>query len=221
MNAKGRKKESTPVCRVIHSDDHALFRVGLRKIIEERDDMQLVASVDGTDLKEALKGKPCDVLLLDLSMPDADGLELMEYVKKEHANVRVIALTMHKNRDYFRAAMVRGVHGYVLKDDVFETLIHAIRTVFAGEKFYSAEINKMIVEEYEMRQDKNDSLHLLTAKEQEVLKMIARGMMNKEIAKELFLSVRTVESTRARIMHKLKIPNVQGLVKFAVDRALI
>lgn len=222
MSAKIEKKPAElKICRVIHADDHELFRMGLRKLLEERKDMRLAASVDGRDLKETLKSKGCDVLLLDLSMPDADGLVLIEFVRENYPHVRVIALTMHKDREYFRTAIARGVHGYVLKDDVFDTLIDAIRKVHAGEKFYSSVIRKMMVEEYEMRQNTADSVHLLTPKEQEILKMIARGMMNKDIASKLFLSVRTVESHRAKIMRKLKITNVQGLVRFAVEHAVI
>ncbi len=195
--------------------------MGLRKLIEERSGLRMAATVDGPRLEQTLAAVPCDVLLLDLSMPQVDGLQLLEKVTNGHPHIRTIALTMHRDREYFRAAIARGAWGYVLKDDVFDTLIDAILSVHAGRKFYSAAIRDMMVEEYEMRQNSADSVALLTPREQEVLRLIAKGQMNKEIAEQLFLSVRTVESHRAKIMHKLRINNVQGLVRFAVQNALI
>ena len=219
--ASAAPADSPAPIQVVHADDHDLFRMGLRKLLEERADMTLVASLKGPELLPALQRISCDVLLLDLSMPEADGLKLLEKVSAAHPHVRTIALTMHRDREYFRAAMARGVAGYVLKDDVFETLTDAILAVHAGTKYYSTAIRNMMVEEYELRQQAGDSVQLLTPREQEVLRLIAKGLMNKEIADRLFLSVRTVESHRAKIMHKLRIPNVQGLVRFAVQNALI
>ena len=209
------------VCRVIHVDDHELFRAGLEQLLAPRPNLELVASLSGENVLEKLRSVPCDVLLLDLSLPGVDGLKLLGTVTEVFPEVKVIALTMHKDREYFRTAIARGVRGYVLKDDVFETLADAIRLVHEGQRYYSRAIRDLMVEEYEMRQSEADSVQLLTPREQEVLKMIARGMMNKDIADKLFLSVRTVESHRAKIMRKLKINNVQGLVRFAVKSAMI
>lgn len=222
MNAKKNQRNTNDlIFNVIHVDDHELFRIGLKKLLEERAELRVTASIPGGRLKETLKTMPCDVLLLDISMPDEDGLALMKFVKEKYPSVKIIALTMHKDREYFRASISRGANGYILKDDVFTTLIEGITKILAGENYYSAAMNRMVFEEFEIRQNTSNTIHLLTSKEQDILRSIAKGKMNKQIASELLLSVRTIESHRANIMRKLKIKNIQGLVKFAVENALI
>lgn len=207
--------------RLIHADDHELFRVGLARLFHDRSDFELIASVTGDKVLEMLGRRTCNILLLDLSMPEMDGLKILDQVRRTHPETRVVVLTMHRDRDYFRACLARGAAGYLLKDDVFETVLDALRKVAGGEHYYSAAIQSLIVEEYEVQHGLVGLADLLSPREQEILRMIARGMMNREIADKLFLSVRTIESHRAKIMRKLKVENVQGLVRFAIDHALI
>ncbi|MCE9596677.1 MAG: response regulator transcription factor [Spirochaetia bacterium] len=222
MNPKSTKTESNAtVWRIMHIEDHKLFRMGLSRLFEQEKTMRIVASCSGEEAEALLEKHKPDVVLLDLSMPGHDGLKLMEYIKDTLPETRVIALTMHKDREYFRSALARGAQGYILKDDAFDLVVESVRTVMNGAKYYSRAIRDMMVEEYEFQQDAAKSIHLLTPREQEILKMIAKGMMNKDIAAKVFLSTRTIETHRSKIMRKLRISNVQGLVRFAVENALI
>ncbi|HMU82701.1 MAG TPA: response regulator transcription factor [Leptospiraceae bacterium] len=215
---------SSPVAsiRVFHVEDHALFRLGLQKLLEEDSGIAVVGeAASAEEALERLQTTSCDIVLLDLTLPGMDGLTCLEEIKQRFPNVRIIALTMHRDREFFQAAIQRQVDGYVIKEEIFERLLSAIRTVHSGSKYYSEDIRKMMVEDYATIQQSQTSLDLLSKRELEVLKLIAQGLMNKDIAKRLILSVRTVESHRARMMQKLKISNVQGLVKFAMQKALI
>ncbi len=208
--------------KVVHADDHVMFRQGVRKLLEGMEDIDLVAEAgNGRELAAILKSKPCDLLILDLSMPGTHSLKLIEKFREESPAMKIMALTMHREREYFQPAIARGIDGYVLKDDVFEVLIQAIRNIMNGNRFYSGSIQGGIIDDYETIQRSQATLDILTKREIEILSLIAEGNMNKEIADRLFLSVRTVESHRSRIMRKLKVYNVQGLVRFAVRNALI
>ncbi len=208
--------------RIILTDDHQLIRSGLRSLIEGRDDLQIVAEAgNGIELQAALAQKPCDMVILDLSMPEMDGLRTIAWLGKEHPGLKILVLTMHKDRDYFKKALSLGVHGYILKDEVFERLLGAIKDIRGGRKSFSSEIQSLIVEEYTVIQESHLTLELLTRREQEVLRLVAAGKMNKEIAHELSISIRTVESHRASIMEKLGFENLAALIKFAVNRGVI
>jgi len=175
---------------------------------------------NGKELLEKMASSHCDLVLLDLSMPEVNGLQALESIREKYPDVKVLVLTMHRDRNYFKEALTRGVSGYILKDDVFEKLIGAVRDIQAGRKAFSAEIQELIIEDYSDAQKGRDKSDVLTRREREILKYIAAGDMNKDIASKLNISVRTVEFHRANIMEKLEIKNVAGLVKFAISRGM-
>jgi DNA-binding NarL/FixJ family response regulator len=213
---------SLKTTRILLADDHAIFRAGLRQLIEGVEDFHISGeAANGEELLTLLDRVECDLVILDLSMPELDGLKAIDAIKSRHPAVDILVLTMHRDREYFSRALSRGIGGYLLKDDVFEELVTAVRDIRAGKKKYSSAIQAQVMEDYATIRENEIALDLLSRRELEVLKLIASGMMNKDIAVELKISIRTVESHRAKIMDKLDLRNVADLVRFAVARALI
>ncbi|HBS07180.1 MAG TPA: DNA-binding response regulator [Leptospiraceae bacterium] len=214
-------EQSIEPCTVVHVDDHSLIRAGIDRLLESVPGVQMVGSFGGTDFLKELKDLKCDIVLMDLSMSDVDGIRLLEILAADRPDIKPIVLTMYLDREYIRAAVGKGARGYILKDDLLDTVVEAIRRVHSGEKYYSTSVQEAMIGEFETRHNRGHSLHLLSQREQEILRMIAKGMKNREVAAELILSVRTVEHHRSRIMHKLKIDGVQGLTRYAVENGLI
>lgn len=210
--------------RIILADDHAVVRAGIRRLIEEDSSLLVVSECrTGNELIDALNEKQCDLVILDISMPEMDGLRTLEVLKQFHKKVNVIVLTMHRNAEYARRCINMGASGYILKDDVYEHLNRAIYDVRAGKKSFSPDVLTMAVEHWaESEEDPaQGSVQILTKREKAVLVLLARGLTSRKIGGELGIGVRTVESHRANIMNKLKIHTTAGLVKFAVGRNLI
>lgn len=221
MKSKEVKDPNKPFS-IILADDHKIFRAGLKQLIDGVTDLQVVAEADnGKQLLEILKEKSCDLVILDISMPELNGLKALEEIKRDFPHLPVLLLTMHKEREYFRKAMRIGIDGYILKDDVFEKLIKAIREIQQGRKSISNELITFFMEDYAVIRESEASLELLTRREREVLRLVAQGMTNREVATQLDISVRTVEAHRARIMEKLQISSVAGLVKYAIEKGLV
>ncbi|MBX7057068.1 MAG: response regulator transcription factor [Leptospirales bacterium] len=208
--------------RIVICDDHKILRAGLKNLIGEVDDLQVVGEANnGRELLDLLDKHPPDLLILDLSMPEMTGLSALEEIRRKLPGLKVLVLTMHKEREYLRKAMKLGIDGYILKDDVFEKLILAIRDIQQGRKAISNDLISSFMEEYHVIREGEASLELLTRREREVLRFIAEGLTNREAAEKMDISVRTVEAHRARIMEKLQINSVAGLVKYAMERGLV
>ncbi len=162
---------------------------------------------------------------MDLSMPRMDGMEALEKIQKAHPAIQVLVLTMQKDTEHFQTAMEKGACGYVLKDDAFDQLILAIETVMKGEQFFSPSIMKLRSEELnadkEQRKGKSPEITVLSHREQQILKLIAGGLANKNIANQLNISIRTVEAHRSNLTKKLGIKSTASLVRYAVEKAFI
>ncbi|MBX3723717.1 MAG: response regulator transcription factor [Turneriella sp.] len=207
--------------RIILADDHAILRAGLRNLISEASDFTVVAeATDGVALLAKLKTTACDLVILDLSMPNLGGLAALEQIKKNYPGIKVLILSMHKERDYVRNAMVKGADGYVFKDVVFEKLLSSIHDIFAGQKAFSSEAMTIFLDEYVHIQEGQSTLDNLTKREREVLRALVRGLTNKEIADQLEISSRTVEGHRAHLMEKLNVRNMAELMKTALSLGL-
>ena len=203
------------------ADDHGIPRAGLKSLIDDAPDITVVGEAqNGRELMQKLENTSCDMIILDLNMPEMNGLQSLDEIKRRWPEIRVLVLTMHKDRDYFREALSKGVEGYILKDDVYDKLLTAIREVRSGRKSFSSEIQSLIIEDYSTIHEGQRSVDVLTRREKQILGHIANGSMNKDIATTLNISVRTVEFHRANIMEKLNIKNVAGLVKFAISNGL-
>ena len=210
--------------KVFLTDDHAILRAGLKSLVDREPTMKVVGEAsDGEELMEKLERTACDVVVLDISMPNMDGLAALQRIRKEYPKVKILVLTMQKDTDHFKKAMDLKASGYLLKDDAFEQLSLAIRLIVKGKTFVSPSMSSLVTQRY-LRQEGDDdsgSVGVLTAREKQILQLIASGLPNKTIAARLKLSVRTVETHRSHLSNKLGLRNTAQLVKFAMAKGMI
>jgi len=206
--------------RVLLADDHTILRKGVRMLIDSQSDMEVVgeASTGREAIEETRKLKP-DVVVMDVSMPELNGIESTRQICDELKHTKVVALSMHKDSVYVREILRAGARGYLLKDSEDDDLVKAIRCVQRGEAFLSPAISDAVLVDY--RKHVSNPVDLLTSREREVLAMVAEGKTNKEIANMLHLSVYTVESHRGSVMEKLNLHNTGDIVRFALRNGLI
>jgi DNA-binding NarL/FixJ family response regulator len=206
--------------RVLLADDHKILRQGVRMLIDSQGDMEVVgeARTGREAIEEARRIRP-DVIIMDVSMPELNGIEGTRQICDELTHTKVLALTMHKDSDYEREILRAGARGYLLKDSEDDDLLRAIRAVYRGEAFLSPAVSDAVLTDY--RRHVTNPIDLLTSREREILTMIAEGKTNKEIANSLNLSVYTVESHRGSVMEKLNLHNTGDIVRFALRNGLI
>ena len=206
--------------RILLADDHSLVRQGFSMILEAQADMQIVGQAgngrEAVDL--AAKLRP-DVVVMDVAMPELNGIEATRRIIEASPRIRVLALSMHKDSVYVREVLRAGARGYLLKDSGDADLVAAVRAVAQGDGYLSPGVSDSVLSDY--RRHVTDPLDLLSSREREVLQMIAEGKTNKEIANSLNLSVYTVEAHRGRIMEKLNLHSTSELVRFALRSGLI
>lgn len=209
--------------RVLLADDHALVRAGLRSLLGQLEEVQVVAEAhDGREALELAALHRPDLVLMDIGMPGLNGLEATLRLGKEQPEVRVIVLSMHATEDYVLQALRAGARGYLLKDSAPLDLARALRAVARGEIFLGPHIPRQVLDAYAAKAGENPSpLALLTARQREILQLIAEGNSTREIARRLALSVKTVEAHRAQIMERLGIHDVPGLVRYAIRHGII
>ena len=210
-----------PSFRIILTDDHEIMRAGLKGLIDKESGLSVVGEAgDGQQLMTLLNKTKCDCIVLDLSMPNMDGMQAIKEIRKKFPKVKILILTMQKDSEHFRHAMNFGASGYVLKDDAYHQLVVAIKTVLRDKQYISPAMANLTADRYLRSMDdvESPSLEILTRREQQVLKFIAKGMANKNIAAKLNISVRTVETHRTNLTNKLGIKSTAGLVKFAISK---
>jgi DNA-binding NarL/FixJ family response regulator len=207
--------------RILIADDHGVVAEGLKHLIEAQPDMQVVGTVgDGREaLRLAREAQP-DVVLMDLSMPELNGADATRAIMERESRCRVIVLSMYAEREYVRRALKAGAAGYVVKRSAAKEVVDAIRAVYAGQRYLSPRVADVVIDDY-TAEDKQDPLARLSAREREVLQLLAEGRTGAEIAARLALSQKTVETYRARLVEKLGIRDVAGLVKFAIQRGIV
>lgn len=211
--------------KLLVADDHKIFRQGIKKLLEDEADLQVVGEAsDGREaVKKATELKP-DVILMDIAMANLNGLEATRHIKKQLPSAKVIMVTMHKNEEYVLQSFQAGASGFILKEGAVEELVSAIRSIHSDKSFLSPSISKTLIDAYmrKMETGKTETpFDLLTDREREVLQLIAEGYTNREVAKSLFISVKTVEAHRAHIMQKLNIHDIAKLVKYAIQKGLV
>ncbi|NLC58797.1 MAG: response regulator transcription factor [Armatimonadetes bacterium] len=212
--------------RLLLADDHAVFRSGLRLLLSEQPDMEVVGeAADGEEAIRKTKELNPDILLLDITMPGISGLEALDRIKKEHPQVKVVMLTMHDDESYMERIMTSGGSGYVVKKAADTEVIQAIRVVHQGGVYLHPTMTRALVNQLQRKtiaQERQSHLgNKLSEREREVLKLIAQGYTNKEIADMIFLSVKTVETHKAHIMDKLELRSRAELVRYALDNGLL
>ncbi len=207
--------------RILIADDHAIVAEGLKHLVEAQSDLQVVATVgDGRAAVRMAKETEPDVVLMDLSMPELNGADAARAIIDDRPDCKVIVLSMYAEREYVRRALKAGATGYVVKRSAAKELVEAIRAVHAGQRYLSPRVADVVIDDY-AADGKADLLEKLSAREREVLQLLAEGRTGAEIAQRLALSQKTVETYRARLVEKLGIRDVAGLVKFAIQRGLV
>lgn len=209
---------------VILADDHKITREGLRTMIEKERDIEVVGEAeDGREAVELVADLSPDVVVMDISMPDLNGIEATRMILDEDTHTRVLALSMHSDRRFAAGIFSAGASGYLLKDCAYEELAEAIRTVAQDRKYLSADMTDVMLDDYvEMLSDDDDqsAFSVLTDRQREVLQLLAEGRTTRQIAQDLHVSVKTIESHRQNIMQKLDIHNVAELTKYAIREGL-
>jgi len=211
--------------RVLLADDHPIMRAGIRLLLENESDIDIVGEADnGLKAVEMTQSLRPDVVIMDISMPDLDGFEATRRICQSCPNTRVLVLTMYDSEEHFFEILKAGAVGYVPKKAAPTDLISALRSVYAGGVFIYPTVARSLVNDYLRRAEgggEQESLGGLTDRERQVLRMIAEGRSNKEIADALVLSVKTVERHRANIMEKLGLHSRTALVKYAIRKGLV
>ena len=210
---------------ILLADDHSILREGLRSLLSNTPDLEIIGEAeDGKDTIEKARQLQPQLVLMDLSMPIINGTEAIRVIKKRCPEIKIIVLTVHKSDEYVRATLDAGADGYVLKDDTSNDLLTSIKNVQKGKVHLSPGICDKVINGYLNHPDKVSSVRSwdqLTLREREVLKLIAEGNKNREIAGCLSVSIKTVEKHRSNLMRKLDLHGVSALTKYALDNGLI
>ena len=211
--------------RILLADDHKLLRSGLRLLLERQPDMTVVGEAD--DGREAVRSaatsKP-DIVVLDIGMPNLNGIEACVQITQENSAIAVVMLSMHSDESYVLRALKAGARAYLLKDSAESDLVRAIHAVAEGKSYFSPAVSKVLLEDYVRKLQRagvEDSFELLTSREREILQLVAEGKSNKEVANLLNLSVYTVETHRSNLMQKLNLRGVPELILYAVRKGII
>jgi len=204
------------------ADDHPVVRKGMSSCLARHEHLAIVGEAgEGREAVAKTKALLPDVILLDIDMPGMSGLAVSEVLRKELPQVKVLILSMHQRAEYLLRILQSGARGYVLKDAPTDELVKAIETVYAGESYFSPEIARLALNQFVQGNGEGPDLVTVTMRERQVLALIAEGLSNKEIATQLNVGVRTIETHRERIMRKLNIHSIAGLTRFAIAKGLI
>jgi two-component system, NarL family, response regulator NreC len=211
--------------RIVIAEDHTILREGLRSLLSSNANFEVVGEAgDGREaIRQVKKLKP-DLILSDLSMPKMNGMEAIKEIKRESPATKILVLTVHRAEEYILATFRAGADGYLLKDSTHSELLMAVKKVLSGTHFISPEISEKVIEGYiegKKSLKSRTSWETLTQREREILKLIAEGYRNKEIAGDLCISVKTVEKHRANLMEKLDLHSIQALTTFAIEKGLV
>lgn len=206
------------------ADDHGILREGLKHILNSMPGCEVVGeAADGQEALERIEEIKPDLAILDISMPEMTGIEVARRLRKYNPQIKIIVLTRHDNEEYVDQLLKYGIQGYVLKDDAGDDLMRAVEAVRKDETYLSPRITKKLMSDYGRPNRRQDSgqFSLLTNREREILKLIAEGKTNEQIAKQLWISPRTAKVHRANIMKKLDVHKVADLVKYAIKTGLV
>jgi len=211
--------------RILLADDHNIIRDGMRLLLERQSDFSVVGEAsDGREAVRLAEDQQADVVVMDIAMPNMNGIEATRRITERHPRTAVVILSMHYDESYVIRSLKAGARGYLLKDAVKADLIAAIRTVADGRSFFSPKISRILKEDYVEalgRKNADDSYELLTEREREILQLVAEGKTNKEIANTLNLSLYTVDTHRTHILQKLNLHSVPEVILYAVRKGII
>lgn len=211
--------------RILIADDHPILRTGMRMLINSQPDMEVVDEAqDGIEAVEKAVASMPDVVIMDITMPNLDGIKATEKIIRNCKNTKVLGLTMHDNPTYLKMMLVAGASGYVVKKSVDSALLSAIRTIIKNRTFIDPSLSDILVSELNRENSKKDLSTLekiLSQREIQVLELVAQGYTNKEIGEKIFVSVKSVETYRSRIIQKLGLKNRADLVRYALEMGIL
>lgn len=206
---------------IVLADDHDLFRMGLKAVLKNESSFSITGEAsNGTELLEILETTPCDLVILDLSMPVMDGVTILDNMSERFPEVKRLVLSMHVDKQTIRKVLKKGVDGYINKEGAAMSIIDAVRTVKSGKKYFSSDINELILSNYDEIFSIQPTIDDLTKREKEIARFIVSGLTNKEIASSVNISINTVQFHRSNIMKKLHLKNTADLVKYALEHEL-
>jgi len=210
--------------KIAVADDHGIIRQGLRLLLEKQPDVKVVGEAeDGREIIELVREKSPDIVIMDITMPNLNGVDAARLIREEMPDVKIIALSIHSNRRFVADMLRAGASGYVLKECLFEELIQAINTVSTGSIYLSPRIAGVVVDDYVGQMSKGPKSRRktgLSSRDREVLQLLAEGNATKEIALKLHASIKTIEANRRRIMEKLDMHSVAELTKYAIREGM-
>ena len=211
--------------KIVIAEDHTILRAGLRALLSGQNGLEVIGEAgDGREAIRKVDTLQPDLLLIDLSMPKLNGIDAIREIKSQHPEIKIIVLTVHKSEEYIVAALQAGANGYMLKDASQNELLLAIDYVINGKTFLSPSISDKVVDAF-LNTDKKDKpatvLDNLTAREREILKLVAEGNTNKKIADHLCISLKTVEKHRSNLMQKLDLRNTAALTAYAIAKKMV
>ena len=211
--------------RIVLAEDHTILREGLRALLSADPSFEIIGEApNGREAVRCVEKLEPDLLLMDLSMPRMSGMDAIREIKNRYPEIKIIALTVHKTEEYLLTTLKAGADGYVLKDATHDELVLAIKNVMSGKSYLSPGVSEKVIEGYLEGRESNRShspWETLSQREREVLKLIAEGFKNKEIAEDLCISLKTVEKHRANLMKKLDLHNAAALTVYAVQKGLV
>ena len=214
----------TAKIRLVVADDHAILRSGLRMLINAQPDMEVVGEAqDGVEAVQAIQKANPDVAILDVTMPRSGGLDAIKEIVARNRSTRILLLTMHEEPAYLRTALAAGAAGYVLKRSVDADLLSAIRAVYKGRTYVDSELAEILVRDAFSKEDRTGSAAdgVLSERELQVLKLVAEGFSSREIAEQIYISTKTVETYRARFAEKLGLKSRAQIVRYALNLGLL
>jgi len=213
-------------CKIVLADDHAIFREGLKLVLSQRSDVRVIGEAgDGLELLATLKrGTVPDLIILDISMPRLRGIEAIREIKNSNPEIKIMVLTMHRDELLLREAFIAGADGYLLKENALHELFSALDAILSGAGYISSLMDRELRGAW-IDLFRNQKIaapdEILSVREKEVLKLVAEGCSNKQIAEALFISVRTVDHHRANIIEKLNLRNTAELIRYALSKGYI
>ncbi len=213
--------------RIILVEDHQIVRDGIKALLMDAPGIEIAGeAASGGELMELLRSRDCDIIIMDISLPDISGIEVTKSLSDDYPVLKVLILSMHTGEDFIFNAIKAGAKGYLPKNTTRREILEAIHAIHAGEEYFSESVSNIILKSY-IKKAKSDEKESgpnedkLTSRELEILKLFAGGMSNQEIADKLFISIRTVESHKNHIMQKLELDSTVDLIKFAIRNKII
>lgn len=209
--------------KVIIADDHQLFREGIVKLLSTNTDIEIIAQAEnGEETISKVKEHLPDLILMDIGMPIMNGIEATRIIVSEFPKIKILALSMHAEKNYIKDILDAGATGYLLKNCTYTQLIEAIKSVYRGKTYLSEEVTEIVLQDYlNKEEDKYDPKAILSTRELEVLKLFAEGISSREISEKLFISIKTVGTHKQHILKKLNLKTNADMVKFALKEGII